>query len=94
MKARAVSDKLAIDIGDSPLQWTALASDLTEYPRVSVTVPAPALKGTVKPGASIEGWVAFAVETGDGKPVMVFNPDSGEATGRGKTLFFKMFRDK
>ena len=94
MKARAVSDKLTFDLGDSPLQWTALASDLTEYPRVSVTVPAPALRGTVKPGASVEGWVAFAVETGDSKPVMVFSPDSGGATGRGKTLFFNLFRDK
>jgi hypothetical protein len=94
MKARAVSDKLTFDLGDSPLQWTALASDLTEYPRVSVTVPAPALKGTVKPGASVEGWLAFAVETGDSKPVMVFSPDSGGATGRGKTLFFKLFKEK
>ena len=94
MKARAVSDKLTFDLGDSPLQWTALASDLTEYPRVSVTVPAPALKGTVKPGASVEGWLAFAVETGDSKPVMVFSPDSGGATGRGKTLFFELFKEK
>ena len=94
MKARAVSDKLTFDLGDSPLQWTALASDLTEYPRVSVTVPAPSLKGRLKPGASMEGWVAFAVETGDAKPVMVFSPDSGGATGRGKTLFFKLFKEK
>ncbi|MFC1493972.1 hypothetical protein ACFL6W_01710 [Thermodesulfobacteriota bacterium] len=94
MKARAVSDKLTIDIGDSPLQWIALASDLTEYPRASVTVPAPALKGTVKPGDSIEGWVAFAVDKKDSKPVMVFDPDTGGATGRGKTMFFKLFKDE
>ena len=30
--------------------------------------------------------------TGDSGPVMVFDPDSGGATGRGKTLFFKLFR--
>ncbi|MBN2418092.1 MAG: hypothetical protein JXL81_01800, partial [Deltaproteobacteria bacterium] len=65
MKARAVSDKLAINIGDSPLQWVALASELTEYPGVSVTVPEPALKGTVKPGDKLEGWVAFAVDKKD-----------------------------
>ena len=91
MKARAVSDRLAFDLGNSPLQWIALASDLTEYPRVSVTVPAPALKGIVKPGDSIEGWVAFAVDKKDKGPVMVFDPDSGGATGRGKTLFFKLY---
>ncbi len=93
MKARAISDKLTLDLGDSPLQWTALSSDLIEYPRVSVTVPPPPLKGTLTPGASAEGWIAFVVDIGDGRPVMVFDPDSGGATGRGKTLFFKMFRN-
>ncbi len=94
LKSRAVSDKLTFDLGNSPLQWSALASDLTEYPRVSVTVPAPPLKGTVKPGKSVEGWVSFAIEIGDAKPVMVFSPDSGGATGRGKTLFFELFKEK
>ena len=91
LKSRAVSDKLTFNLGDSPLQWIALASDLTEYPRVSVTVPEPVLKGTVIPGAAIEGWVAFAVDKKDKGPVMVFDPDSGGATGRGKTLFFKLY---
>ena len=94
MKSRAVSDKLAFELGKEPLQWVALASDLTEYPMVSVKVPAPALAGTVKPGDSIEGWVAFAVDKKDTKPVMVFDPDTGGATGRGKTLFFKLFKDE
>lgn len=93
MKARAVSDKLTINIGDSPLQWVALTSELTEYPGITVTVPAPALKGTVKPGDKLEGWVAFAVDKKDKGPVMVFDPDTGGATGRGNTLFFKLFKD-
>jgi hypothetical protein len=93
MKSRAVSDKLTFELGDSPLQWVALASDLTEFPPVSVTAPAPPLKGTVKPGDSVEGWVAFAVDKKDSGPVMVFSPDSGGATGRGKTLFFKLYKD-
>ena len=94
MKSRAVSDKLTFDLGKEPLQWVALASDLTEYPGTSVKVPAPALAGVVKPGGSIEGWVAFEVEAKDSKPVMVFDPDVGGATGRGKTLFFKLFKDE
>lgn len=93
MKSRAVSDKLTFKLGDSPLQWVALASDLTEFPPVTVTAPAPALKGTVKPGDSVEGWVAFAVDKNDSRPVMVFGPDAGGATGRGKTLFFKLYKD-
>lgn len=90
LKGRAVSDNLPFDLGNAPLMWVALSSDLMEYPRVSATVPKPALSGVVKPGQSVEGWVAFAVETGDSKPVMVFDPDTGGATGRGRTLFFKL----
>ena len=91
LKGRAVSDTMSLELGDNPLQWVALTSELTDYPPVSVTVPKPALVGKVKAGGSEEGWVAFAVEKKDKKPVMVFNPDSGGATGRGRTLFFKLY---
>ena len=91
-KGRAVSDKLMFDLGDAPLMWIALTGkDLTEYDRVSVTVPKPALAGMVKPGSSVDGWVAFAVDVKDSKPIMVFDPDTGGATGRGRTLFFKLY---
>ena len=91
MKGRAVTDILTFDLGNAPLQWISLASDLTEYAQISVSVPKPPLVGTVKPGDSKEGWVAFAVDREDSKPVMVFDPDSGGATGRGRTLFFKLY---
>ncbi|MBN2060511.1 MAG: hypothetical protein JW882_08860 [Deltaproteobacteria bacterium] len=91
IKGRAVTDTLTFDLGNAPLQWVALASDLTEYPQISVTVPKPALVGRIKSGDSMEGWVAFAVDREDSKPVMVFDPDSGGATGRGMTLFFKLY---
>jgi hypothetical protein len=91
-KGRAVSDRIPFDLGNAPLQWVALTGkELTEYNRVSVTVPKPALTGMVKPGQSVEGWVAFAVDQKDSKPVMVFDPDTGGATGRGRTLFFKLY---
>ena len=91
LKGRAVSDKLTFQLGNEPLQWVALASDLTEYSGISVTTPKPALSGAVKPGDAMEGWVAFAVESTDSKPVMVFDPDAGGGTGRGFTLFFKLY---
>jgi hypothetical protein len=28
----------------------------------------------------------------DSKPVLVFDPDTGGATGRGRTLFFKLYQ--
>ncbi|MBN2242821.1 MAG: hypothetical protein JW793_09035 [Acidobacteria bacterium] len=90
-KGRYVSDNMSFDLGNAPLQWVALSSDLTEYPRISVAVPKPPLVGMVKPGGSAEGWVAFAVDKNDRGPVMVFDPDTGGATGRGKTLFFKLY---
>ena len=91
IKGRVVSDKLTFDLGDEPLQWVALSSELIEYPKVPVIVPKPALVGKVQPGGSMEGWVAFVVDSKDSKPVMVFDPDTGGATGRGRTLFFRLY---
>jgi len=92
-KGRAVSDRIPFDLGNAPLMWVALTGkDMTEYDRVSVTVPTPALGGVVKPGDSVEGWLAFAVDRNDSKPVMVFDPDTGGATGRGVALFFKLYQ--
>ncbi len=90
-KGRYVNDNLAFDLGDEPLQWVALSgTDLTEYDRVSISIPKPALTGRIKPGSYMEGWVGFAVSQQDNKPVMVFDPDAGGATGRGRTLFFRL----
>ena len=92
LKGRAVSDQLSFQLGNEPLQWIALSSDLIEYPKpMSLTPPKPALMGTVKAGGSMEGWVAFSVDREDSKPVMVFDPDAGGATGRGRALFFKLY---
>jgi len=91
-KGRYVSDTLPFDLGDEPLQWVALSgADFTEYDHIAVAAPKPALVGRVKPGDSMEGWVVFAVRQNDGKPIMVFDPDTGGATGRGKTVFFGLF---
>jgi hypothetical protein len=56
-----------------------------------VTAPKPALVGRIKPGESLEGWVVFAVSQKDAKPLIVFDPDTGGATGRGRTLFLKLY---
>ena len=92
LKGRYVSDTMPMDIGKDPLQWVALRSDLTELVKPEVTAPAPALVGRVDPGKSLEGWVAFTVDVKDTKPIMVFDPDTGGATGRGMTLFFKLYK--
>ena len=91
MKGRVVNDNLTFSVGKSPLEWVALSEELSEYEPVQVKVPAPPLAGVVKSGGSTEGWVAFAVEAKDPKPVMVFDPDTGGATGRGRPLFFRLY---
>jgi len=92
LKGRYVSDTIPMDIGKDLLQWVALRSDLTELVKPEVTVPAPALVGRVEPGKSIEGWVVFTVDVKDAKPIMVFDPDTGGGTGRGMTLFFRLYK--
>ena len=92
LKGRYTSDTMGMNVGDNPLRWIALRSDLTELVKPEVTAPAPALTGRVEPGNSIEGWVAFSVETNDARPIMVFDPDTGGGTGRGKTEFFRLYK--
>jgi hypothetical protein len=65
---------------------------LTEIAKPALTVPSPAMVGRVEPGKSIEGWIAFAVDVSDARPIMVFDPDTGGGTGRGKTDFFKLYK--
>lgn len=94
LRGRALSDTMSMELCDNPLQWVALTSELTDYAPVSVTVPEPALAGKVSAGESREGWIVFSVDQNDERPVMVFNPDSGGATGRGRTLFFKLYSNR
>ena len=48
--------------------------------------------GPVKSGETKEGWVAFAVQKSEKRPIMTFDPSSGGATGRGNILFFKLYK--
>jgi len=92
LRGRAVSDKGIFDLAGSPFQWVANSADLRSYDGITVTPPEPALQGPVKAGETKEGWVAFAVERQETKPVLTFDPASGGATGRGNILFFKLYK--
>ncbi len=89
-KGRYVSDNLALDLGSDPLQWVALAPDLTEYPR-SITEGTRTRSGRQSEAGRFDGRLGCLCEHKDPKPVMVFDPDTGGATGRGKTSFFKLY---
>jgi hypothetical protein len=90
LQSRAASENRSFELG-SPLQFTVLSSDGSEYESIDITPPNPALKGMVGPHDSKEGWVAFLIEQKDSKPMMVFDPASGGAMLRGKTLFFRLY---
>lgn len=91
LQGRSVSDQGTFELGNSPFQWIAYASDFRQYESVSVAPPEPELRGLVQPGETVEGWVAFAVEQSERKPILTFDPASGGATGRGNILFFKLY---
>ncbi len=91
LKGRAVSDNRPFDIATSPFQWVACSSDIRQYDGTSAISPQPELKGLVRPGETMEGWVVFEVEQTESKPIMIFDPASGGAIGRGRTLFFKLY---
>ncbi len=91
LKGRAVSDNRPFDLATSPFQWVACSSDVRQYDGTSAISPQPELKGLVRPGESVEGWVVFEVELKESKPIMIFDPASGGAIGRGRTLFFKLY---
>ncbi len=90
LKPRNISDTRTFDLG-RPLQWVAFSSDLSEYESVSVVAPKPQLTGTAEGNKVVEGWVAFAVDQKEAKPIMTFDPASGGAMLRGKVLFFKLY---
>jgi len=91
MAGRGVTENKSFELGSSPLQWVAYSANIEEYDGISVPLPKPSLTGIVRAGQAVEGWVAFAVEQKESKPIMAFDPDSGGANGRGKTLFFKLY---
>jgi len=89
MRARGAPADKTFELG-RPMQFVALSSDGREYLPPSVKVPEPALARTVRADEQAEGWVAFMVEKKEKDPVMVFDPSSGGAMGRGKSVFFRL----
>jgi hypothetical protein len=91
MKARGAPGDKTFDLGRA-LQFSALSAEFEEYPAPSLVLPKPELKRRVASGEKAEGWIAFAVKRGDARPLMLFDPSSGGAMQRGKTLLFQLFQ--
>jgi hypothetical protein len=65
--------------GDKPwdlsgVQFGAFSKENKPYDNPSIVTSQPDQKPSIRPGDSLECWLAFVVAKGDSKPVMTFNP--------------------
>ena len=74
-----------------PEQFAAFSADGKEYEAPSIVIPKPGLSGNLRSGQSFEGWRAFLVDQGDGKPLMAYDPASGGGMSRGKIVWFQLY---
>lgn len=74
-----------------PEQFTAFSRDGLDYKTISVTLPKPEMRGELRSGESIEGWVAFAVPQEDKEPIMNYSADVGAAVLHGGGKWFKLY---
>lgn len=51
----------------------------------------PSLRGTLKPGDSVEGWLMFVVPHGMTKPEMIFRENVGTVSHRGGGTWFDLY---
>ena len=75
----------------SPEQFTAFSADGNDYKIVSVVLPKPEMRGTLRSGQSLEGWVAFLVPQQDKKPIMNYSADVGGAVLHGGGKWFQLY---
>ncbi len=71
----------------SPVAFTAVSCGGKDYETESLVEPDPTIRASMYPGASHEGWVAFAVAQDDTCPLMTFARDY---RGRGG-IWFKLY---
>jgi hypothetical protein len=91
MKARGAPGDKTFELGRS-MQFSALSANFEEYAAPTVALPKPELKRRIASGEKAEGWIAFAVKQADTKPLMIFDPSSGGAVARGKSLLFQLYQ--
>jgi hypothetical protein len=82
------------DYSLDPAQFSAMSADTQPYASAGLAAPVkPELRGTLRSGDSVEGWVAFLVPRGDHTPLMMFREDVGSVIHQGDASFFKLYRE-
>ena len=76
-----------------PNQFTATERDGRELAAAPLDAPpAPVLRGTLKSGDSLEGWLLFLVPQKVLQPLMVFREDVGDVSHVGSGTWFELFK--
>jgi hypothetical protein len=73
-------------------QFTVTTSDSQQFDAPTLAAaPKPSLKGTLKPGDRLEGWLVFLVPQKVTQPVMVFHEEVGTVSYTGGGTFFQLY---
>jgi len=75
----------------TPEQFIACSSEGEEYPAVGLSLPEPELRGDLRSGDSLEGWIALLVPESDMTPLLFYSADSGRAVMHGGNIWFKLY---
>jgi hypothetical protein len=74
------------------VQFTATGPNGEEFDAPTLALPPkPDLRGTLKPGDSLEGWLVFLVPQSVSEPVMVFREDVGIVSHTGGGTWFELY---
>jgi hypothetical protein len=74
-----------------PEQFTACSREAVDYQAADVAVPQPEMRGEVRSGESLEGWIAFIVPKTDKTPLLNYSADAGGAVLHGGSKWFKLY---
>jgi len=72
-------------------EFIALSQDGRAYEPASAVPPNPRLNGTLHPGDTLEGWVAFSVPKTDASVLMSFGTRAGGAVVHGGNTWFRLY---
>jgi hypothetical protein len=75
----------------TPEQFTAISAEGIGYPAADVIPPEPEMRGELRSGEHLEGWIVVLVPKADQKPLLSYSADAGGAVAHGGGKWFKLY---
>ena len=72
-------------------EFTAFSGEGKEYEDPSIVPPKPELNAKLRPGDSLEGWLAFQAQQGESKALLRFVASVGRAVEQGGQIWFRLY---